>query len=78
MVNGTKQSHLLAKFKDAANLLTSVGIISYAAGFIAVNTNLLRYGISDLSLLNARYVNAGFFFLFLLALTLVWYPPLFR
>lgn len=71
MASENGQSEMQDQIKEVISFLGGIGAISYAAGFIVVTTNLLQYGISDLNLLNARYVSAGFFFIFLLGLTMV-------
>jgi len=50
----------------------SAGVLglSYVFGFIIVNTNLLKYGVYEFSLIRARYVAAGLLFVFLITLPL--------
>ncbi len=51
-----------------SSILSLAGLI-YAIGFIVVSNSLLRYGISDFSLLQARYITTGVVFVFMLAVS---------
>lgn len=51
-----------------SSILSLAGLI-YAIGFIVVSNSLLRYGISDFSLLQARYITTGVVFVFMLTVS---------
>lgn len=56
--------------KNLGNALLSMVGLTYACGFIIINLHLNRYGIYDFSILNARYVYTGFFFIVLCLMAL--------
>ncbi|HEX8070750.1 MAG TPA: hypothetical protein VF546_12415 [Pyrinomonadaceae bacterium] len=49
--------------KDAITILAGVAGIGYAAGFMVVSSSLMSWGITDVTLVKARYVSVGFLFL---------------
>jgi hypothetical protein len=56
--------------KDGITILAGMGGIGYAAGFLIVNSSLMAWGITDVTLVKARYVSVGFLFMMHVALTL--------
>ena len=65
----------LDMLKSAAGLVAGLATVFYFFGFIVTSTRLLNYGISDFSLLQARYVATGILFVSLAALSI--YPAYF-
>lgn len=58
--------------KDTITALAGVAGIGYAAGFMVVSSSLMIWGITDLTLVKARYVSVGF--LFIIHVTIVLAP----
>lgn len=62
----------LDPWKELATTIVGLAGILYAIGFVLTNIYLLRYGISDFSLLKARYVATGALFVTIATLSI--YP----
>lgn len=63
-----------AILKDFSKILTISGIC-YLFGFIIVRSHLLNYGITEIDLLETKYISVGLFFLINIAL--IWLPFIF-
>ena len=49
--------------KDTITILAGIAAIGYAAGFMIVNTSLMLWGITDVTVVKVRYISVGFLFI---------------